>query len=290
MSRSLAALLLTAVYTVPALAQDPPAHLSPQLLDDAAHWEQRARQLIDGPAACVQLGGSARYVVAMYSPGGWLGPGERTDMVIDATFEGTLDHGTWTALSVNWAASDARDQLELDRIHPIVGRIPKELVEQTSTQADGSVSISLDGSGTDVALAGSGDEALGLLDDIINDIDPAVTTSYSRWVPERRAVELVQLVPLDGRQGEVEVRVDFPEGGDPLSLDAVFPKRVRMSEGLVRVTILDAQLHLRGTQSSLGLLPAEEGASLVLGVLGFTVGIDQRIRYERARGCPVQGR
>lgn len=263
-----------------------PAGLTPADLEDPLPWEQRARALLDGPDACIQVQGRVEATAALFTPGGWLGPGERHDLRAAGTFQGTLDHGTWTTLDTTWEPGTLEDELKLDRPHPIVGRLPPR-PEDEEDAAGGSVSISAGGQGTDVAVASGGEEALGLLDQLVADIDPAVTTAYVSWEADRGVVLLRQFVPLQGRQGDLEVLVSFPGGGPPTGLDAVFPPRIHVSEGLLRATILDAQLHLRGKVTPLGVLPGEEGVSLVLGFMGFTVGWEQRISYERARPCPA---
>lgn len=282
---ALALLLLSPVLAAPAL--DPltglPAGLTPAALEDSAPWEQRARVLIDGPKTCVQLQGRVEVAASLFTPGGWLGRGERRDLRTGGSFDGTLDHGTWTSLTTTWEAAEGEDAIKLDRPHPIVGRLPPPPEDGEG----GSISISAGGESTQVAVASGSEEALGLLDQVIADIDPAVTTAYVTWEADAGAVVLHQLVPLDGREGDLEVEVAFPMGGAPTRLDAVFPRRVRVGEGLITGTVLDAQLHLRGQETALGLLPGEEGVSLVLGVLGFTVGWEQRISYQRARPCPA---
>ena len=52
---------------------------------------------------------------------------------------------------------------------------------------------------------------------------------------------------------------------------------------------LNAQMHLRGEETSLGLVPTVESLSLVLGVLGFTLGMEQRLNYSRVRACTAGG-
>ena len=278
-----------------ALAQDrtPPAAVTEAALEDLGAWEARGRQLLDGPPGCVEFAGSVRFSVALFRPGGWFGPGERKDMVLDGHFQGRLDHGTWTGMALTWSDPvEGADTLDLDRLHPIVGRLPPEEGAENGAgdgaedgAAKGSVSVGVDGSGTTVAVAQGSEQALGMLDQIIQDIDPAVTTGYATWDGDRRAVVSTQLVPLDGRQGDLELSVLFPEGGAPTALDAIFPARVHGGKGPLSFTLIDAQLHVRGQPSALGVLPVEEGVSAVLGVLGFTLGIDQHIRYERARAC-----
>lgn len=291
-------LLLLSSALSPAHAQDPPpAHVTEAALEDTRPWEQRARALYDGPEGCVQLQGRASVTVAIYLPGGWLRAGERKDLVRHGSFEGTLDGGLWTSLEWSWddepaeqtgaasAEEDAGvelddDDLGIDELDPLVGRIPPDAGEQDSA----SISIGASGQGTQVDLERGSGQALNTLDRLVEEIDPEVTTAYAVWEPASRSVVLRQIVPLD-TGGDFEIQVLFPEGGAPTSLDAVFPRKVRLREGPLSVVIRDAQLHIRGQVTPLGVLPAEEGASLVLGALGFTIGYDQRISYLQARPC-----
>jgi len=280
-----------------------PAGLTPEALDDPAPWEERARILLDGPDSCVQLQGHVVFTAALFTPGGWLSPGEHHDLVAKGTFDGTLDHGLWTRLDTTWnqdaaapaSGSDGAPQddqttsktrLSLDRPHPIVGRLPPIDPDKKSAKDHGSISISASGKTTDVAIAGGGAEALGLLDQIVESIDPAVTTAFVTWEEKQRAAVLRQFMPIGGHQGSLEITVVFPEGGVPTSLDGLLPKRFRATDGLISLTIKDAQLHLRSQQTPLGTLPGEEGVSMVVGVLGYTLGIEQRITYDMARACP----
>ncbi|MCB9780686.1 MAG: hypothetical protein H6742_19115 [Alphaproteobacteria bacterium] len=289
-------LLLPLVLSRLTLAGPAPAAMAAEGADDPLPWEQASRALLDGPDTCIQLRGEVRYAVALYTPGGWLGRAQRRDLTQQGVLEGTLDHGFWTSLQATWPEAEEgaeegdEDVLEVARVRPIVGRRPKgeldgeEGEESEESEEGGSLSISLSGDDTKVA-ADQGAQALGMLDGIIEDIDPAVTTSWIAWDEASDAVVLRQQVPLQ-QGGELMVQTVFPDMGPPTSLDAVFPRRIAFREGPVRVVLRDAQLHLRGQQTSLGLVPVEESASAVVGVFGFTLGFEQRISYTGARACP----
>lgn len=263
-------------------AQDPApaveaAQPPPENLDDIVAWEKAARLLIDGPDACVRVQGRVSVRVALYAAGGWLSPGTRRDVVAEGTFEGRLDHGVWTSLTTTWAPPEGPDALTLDRFHPIVGRLAPS---PPDAPPDPGMQIKLGGSSFRVS-GGSG-EAPGLLDQLLEEIDAETTASYTRW--EGGAVELLQEVPLDSGERLV-VKTSFPGAGPPTSMDATFPAKVRVGSKLLKVTLMDAQLHLRGKTTPLGTLPGEEGVSVVMGTLGFTLGFDQRVSYQRAAAC-----
>ena len=48
------------------------------------------------------------------------------------------------------------------------------------------------------------------------------------------------------------------------------------------------ETQLRGLETPLGVLPGEESASLLVGVLGWTLGVEQRLSYDGARSCLSQ--
>lgn len=275
------ALLLPAALA----AEPPPPHVTEAALEDTRPWEDRARALLDGPGGCVQLRGEASFRLALYLPGGWLSPGQRKDLVRRGTFLGTLDGGTWTSLAFAWEDGDGEgldgDALDIDELQPIVGRVPPDPEEEEG----GSVSIGTGDQGTQVAITQGSDRAVNMLDGLIEEIDPQVTTAYAAWEGDSRSVVLRQFVPMD-QGGDLEIQVLFPEGGAPTSLDAVFPRRIRFREGPLTAVIRDAQLHLRGQVTPLGVLPGEEGVSMVIGALGFTFGFEQRLSYTGVRSCP----
>lgn len=256
-----------------------PPGLTPEALDDIAAWEKRARVLLDGPDACVDVQGTVRIHLALYSGGGWLSSGDQRDVVAQGAFQGRLDHGRWTALTTAWEPVSGPDTLTLHHFHPIVGRmaVPPDGTNDMMT-------LTLAG-GIKFEVPEGGGESAGTLDQLLDDIHPTTTTSYTRWDADRGAVALVQAVPLSRDRGTLDVHTYFPAAGPPTTLDATFPARIKAGEGMLKVTVRDGQLHLRGKNTALGTLPGEEGVSTVVGILGFTFGFDQRVSYERARAC-----
>jgi hypothetical protein len=235
--------------------------------------------------------GRVRLQVSLYTPGGWISRGERSDVVGQGRFTGTLDQGVWTALQTTWdeAPTPAAGGIRVDRIHPIVGRLPATRGARGETngetEGDGDVAVAMGDEGLRINVSDSGEAALGVLDETLESIDPGVTTAYVVWDEAARAVRLHQLVALGDRE-DLEITVMFPEDGPPTRLDAVFPSVLKRREDGLTFTARDAQLHLRGQVTDLGLVPGVEGISVVMGALGFTVGFDQRLSYDRVRACP----
>lgn len=258
-----------------------PPGLDPAQVEDARAWEQRSRALLEGPPGCVELRGQVEVRVVLFRPGGWLSKGEKSELKTAGSFQGRLEAGTWTRLETTWDLDEKqKDRLNLDRLRPIVGKLPADEKER------GGVAVSQRDGGTEVDISGQSAEAVGMLDKIIAEIDPEVTTAWSLWDEAEGAVVLEQQVPLSRGQDELRIQTRFPGGGPPTALDAVFPPSIRVGDGLVKASLRDAQLHLRGRQGGLGLLPTDEGLSVIIGVLGYTLGFEQRLRYEAARACP----
>lgn len=267
-----------------ALAAAPPP-VSPEALEDTAPWEDAARRLRHGPDGCVELEGTADVRLAIHQPGGWLGPGDQKTLHATGSFAGTLDHGVWTSLRAE-LGSTGDDELKIDQVRPLVGRMPPA-PEGEGQGSDGNVSVSIGGETTSVALAGPSQEAANLLDELVDEIDPAITLAFVVWDAGRRAIVLREQVPLNRpNDGEtLEIRTFFPEAGAPTAIDVVFPERVRFGDGLVKATATNGQMHLRAQETELGLLPGVESLSVVFGALGFTIGMEQRLAYTRARAC-----
>jgi hypothetical protein len=259
------------------LVAQPP---SVEQIEDVDAWQTRARVLLDGPPACVELRGDVRYELALYVPGGWLGPGEQRRIAREGTFSGTLDHGLWRRLEARLDPVEGEDAFSIDQIRPMVGRLP------STGERGGSLSVGASNKGTSIDVAGGARQGLGLLDQIIEGIDPAVTLAWSSWDASSAAMLLHQSVPL-GVSGSQELLIvtTFPAAGPPTALDAEFPKRFRIGTAPFRVTLMNAQLHLRGEITPLGVLPTQESSSVVLGFLGWTLGVEQRLHFRGARAC-----
>jgi hypothetical protein len=96
-------------------------------------------------------------------------------------------------------------------------------------------------------------------------------------------------VPGAAGDEPLEIRTAFPDKKTPTAMDVMLPRKIRLSEDGMTATLMDAQVHLRAAQTDVGLVPVEEGMSLVVGFFGFTLGVEQRIRYTAMRRCPDAG-
>jgi hypothetical protein len=248
-------------------------------VDDVAGAKRRVRPLLDGPPGCIEVQAEAKDTIVVMSPGGVFGaPGHRVYSASGTIF-GRLDKGVWTSWGPPLRDDHPDDGVDLDAFvaFPMVGRTDHE----DDDEHHGSVSV--DSSG-DVAVASAGPKAVNMLDEILEEIDPAITMAYIE--PADGGWALVEHADVDGHEEDLEMRWHVDSSGSPKALDVTFPKRIQFGDSVVKVRVLNGQLHLRGQTNELGTVPTRESLSLVAGALGFTVGFEQEIRYVRARACP----
>lgn len=270
-------------------------------LQDTERWQRDAKELLNGPDGCIEVQGIARTQFSLYLPGGWLSGGERKDFVAEGAFTGRLEDGVWTELSAQWKSDDeeAEEAMNMEGLHLIVGRKPDKvstkqtesddgqiIAETTEETSSGSLTISSGSGGAQVAMEAGSGAALNLLDELLDELSPEVVVADAYWNDQLGAVVLTQLHGFSPKH-DLQVTTHFPGGGGPTRIDAVFPDRMTFREGPVKLTVREGQLHVRGRQTEHGVVPGSEGVSVVVGMLGFTAGIDQRVVYERFRPCPA---
>ena len=249
-------------------------------LDDIPGAKRRARPLLDGPPGCIEIQAEAKDTIVVMSPGGMFGsPGQRVYSASGTIF-GRLDHGVWTSWGPPLRDDHPDDGVDFGSVtaFPLVG---KSTELEDDDEHHGSVSV--DSSG-DVAVASAGPRAVNMLDEILDEIDPSITMAYVE--PADGGWALVEHADIDGHADDLEMRWHIAPSGLPTALDVTFPKRIQVGDEMVKVRVLNGQLHLRGQTNELGTLPTRESLSLVAGALGFTIGLEQEIRYVRARACP----
>ncbi len=260
-------------------------------LDDISRWREGIAALGDGPAGCWDMRGDVAVRVAfLAAPDRFSSLGVR-EFAVAGPFTGRLSDGVWKDLEADFALVDPPKDVEPGEIDlpvvPLVGRSVQE-----SEDGEGfTLSVDASDGNMDVAADAYGSQAMSLLRSAIEDWGSNVSTSYARWNEERGGVEWVEFVPIhadEKRSPEVEVTAFFPGGAPlPLELDAVWPRtiKIRPDGSIFRVTIKDAQMHVRSEVAAELLFPVVESASLILGFMGFTIGYEQKLTYRQASPC-----
>lgn len=269
---------------LPTHAETPAAHAG-TLPDDPTWWEARARAVLAGPQGCVDVRGDAHLQLVFVRPGGLMGPGETVKAEASGPFTWRIEDGRWVDTRLEMTATGDGPDISLSMAFPVTGR-----VGEGGRDGDAELSISLDGDSPSIDMAAEGGRHLNMVDDILEGLKPEAMLS---WVEPRDAggYVLVQRAPVPGAVGDepLEIRTAFPDTRVPTAVDVRLPRKVRVGEGLAAATLMDAQVHLRAAQTDVGLVPVEEGMSLVVGFMGFTLGVDQRLRYTALRACPTPG-
>lgn len=273
-------LLLGLALAQSALADD-------ALPDDPSWWEERARAVLAGPKGCVDVRGEASLSLAFVRPGGFMGPGETVRAEAKGPFQWRIVDGQWVDTKLEMKAETEGLDINLDAAFPVTGRVgePAEKPEP-----DAEIRLGRDGDKRTVDVAQESGRSLNMVDDILEELKPEATLS---WVEPRDAggYVLVQRAPVEQAVGDepLEIRTAFPDKKTPTAVDVVFPRKIRISEDGFTATLIDGQVHLRAAETDVGLVPVEEGMSLVIGFFGFTLGVEQHIRYDAMRRCPSAG-
>ncbi len=262
-------------------------------LDDVTGWSARGRALLEGPPGCWELEGQAQVRVAMFLPGGLVGKPQRVETTLAGPFSGRLEDGLWTRIEHELVPVGADSDIEVVDVplHPMVGRgasqdeRPEDLADDEEGD-HGSVSVGMSGDGVVMGAQAWG-QAANLVDGIIETLDPDTVMVWTGWDEATRAVRVVETFPVSERAsaGELSITSLHPVAGGPLRLDVGFPKKTKLGDGPVKVTLIDPQLHLVALPTEHGPLPAAESLSTILGVLGFTLGYEQTLRYGVATPC-----
>ena len=250
--------------------------------EEVEAWEPRARALLDGPAACIEVQGQATVALAVVQQGGWRGPGKTERHILSGPFTGTLDKGMWRDLKTTLStAPGVSPAVRMTDLMPVTGR---KAGEHKKGEVNLSLSTSDNGESFDISSAGA--QGINLVDGVLEGIRPDVTLSWMEAGPAEGVV-LVQRAPVKGADDDeqIELRTTFPGRGAPTRLDVTLPRAIKVGEGLIKARIYDGQVHIAAAPTPMGPLPTEERASVVAGVLGFTVGIDQQLVYTAYRPC-----
>ena len=257
-------------------------------LEDVGGWEAHAFALTEGPAGpCWLLSGTLTMRLALYQPATLFSAGGQEEQAGQGTFTGRIVGGQWVSLS--YELLDGQTPMTgFYPIIPLVGRIDPALPVNRNLAASEDDKHSISFSIGEDADSGASD-AVNLLHGAIEEWwTTPVSTAFVRWDEPTRAAELVVDVPIDqGRGGStVQATARFPGGGPyATAIDAQLPRRMTFGDWPVRLKVMDGQLHLRGVVVDGALLPSQESWSTLLGLMGFTIGYEQQLRYTEATPC-----
>lgn len=257
-------------FVLSAAVAAPPTGVDPE---DLNRWIAGSKALLAGPEGCWVLSGTVDLTLSGYIPASrWTRP-ERRDHVYRGSFTGRIDGGVWQEFGYDL---DSEEDQDLDMpLYPMTGTIDPSIVKRTDEVGESTLSVD-----------GGSEEAANTLRRVLDAIDPMTETSYAEWSEEKRGVRLLEDVPLSEKGSDVvTVETFFPEGGRATSLDATFPRRLKVGDDLVKVTVFDGQMHLRAQQTGDLVLPALESLSVGLGALGFTGAWEQKLVYQKATRC-----
>ena len=244
-------------------------------LDDVFGWEDRAHKMLTGPMGCWDVAGDVKMAVALFQPPTMFSTGGRKDINSAGTFSGQLVEGVWRDLKVSLDESEDEDQQEVNKMAIDVGVHP--LFGLNSELPDGAGSV------TEITPA-------NLVRELVERELGATATSGARWDGERSGVVLEQKVPISDapRSPESDIVTFFPDAGSATQMDVVFPKQFKIGDGWVKFRTSNGQLHLRAREVDGQSIPSVESMSGIFGVLGYTLGFEQRLVYTSFKRCPSQ--
>jgi len=273
-------------YLALALAA-PPEGIDP---DDFGHWESAADRALDGPGGCWELTGAVQVDGGLHSPGTAFVRGDTYRVSGTGTWEGRIEDGEWKDFTYAWRELSGAG-LDIP-IWPLVGKIEQSVVtnatpEDVVVKAKDGSTIEIDFDDDDEG-GNSTTQAINIFHEVVDSWEPAGSTTVSEWSDELGAIKLIQDIPLLDKVNPPTVTVTsvFPGGDEhPTVIDAAFPKRIKLGEWPLKVTLMDTQFHLRQQPVGTYVLPQVEGFTLMAGVLGFTLGYEQQLTYVTAQAC-----
>lgn len=263
-------------------------------VEDLGHWQRQTDVMLQGPEGCWAFTGGGVVKLALYTPASAFSRAGEKEYSATGTFSGILREGIWTELKFEDSRRNtSAEDTEGTTVEVRNGRFDMEfepsLMFGKRPKRDG---------GEDATAATSAAEAANFVDRLLERIDPSITTSYAQWDADHTVVEFVQSVPFSekARSKEVVLRTLFPEGGAGTAVDAIFPRRINLTELAeedgdkppFKIVLMDAQAHLRSTTVNDVVLPGAETMSAIVGALGFTIGWEQRVVYKSARECTAE--
>lgn len=251
---------------------------APEILDDLDRWHEGADRLIDGPAGCWIFEGEARQVFALHQAPDRFSTADTRKLEAHGPFLARLEDGLWTQFDYRRIEVDEDADLAV-ALRPLVGRTKESEASSEELQ------ISL---GDGMQVSGGVEAGMSLLREAVERWTGSVETRFASWDEAAGSVKYVREVAVaDGARSDVvTVTSWFPEAGTEADrIDAVWPKQVKLGKWPMRFTLRDPQMHVQGFRHEGRVLPNAESVSVVVGIMGFTVGYEQQIRYLTATPC-----
>lgn len=280
--------------------------------DDAKVWEKHVDRALDGPPGCWLMKGNSHSTITISSAVSMWGRSDVTTITSIGKWNGKLVDGTWTELAYQLVTGESGEPNGFPA-RPLIGRADSEIIqvngepwldeddkerrakraekrEEKEASEGQKVTVSVkEGKDGDDGDSDPGSTAVNTLRRLIDGLDTSTAVSTADWRESIGAVQLDQDVPLTDENTDILVHVTsvFPNGQpDPIRISVTFPKSATFGSFPTRITLYDGQLHVVQHPVRDRVLPIAERASVVANVLGFKVGVDQRLDYTSAQPCP----
>jgi len=275
-----------------------PAHVD---LNDLDHWEALADTVLDGPPGCWEIVGKASW---NWDAGRW--GGSKGDQV----FVARMIDGIWQDFRIEALGEVQRERRgketrvyveESARFAPLVGRLdgyrpeveddrPElNLPDREPTARERAQEERRERRRERRRSEEDGTEGpRNVLNRALDRLSGSVVSSWAQWDGDQDSVVLYRQIPMGETNLDAEQTVRFPGGGAPVALDVMFPDRFMVGDGFPRVTVREAEVHVRVRPSGGALFPTMEAYKFEWSVLGFSGTGAQTIQYKSARPCPVK--
>ena len=261
-------------------------------IEDLVGWEAAAEAILAGPRGCWEFTGEVTLNGTTQSAQSWFGSTKPERHRFTGPFEARLRDGRWERFEYRVQPDDPDDPEISMPIFPLIGEIDPEIVNREQKAERGEedeefsgISIDSDGS---IDWSADHVDPLNLLSQALDQWSGTAATTVAQWSESRDGVELYRDVPISDkpRAPTAELAVFFPDGGTHASeLAARWPRTMKAGTFPFRATLKDTQMHVRTHPHDGQALPLLETASVVVTMMGFTLGYEQALAFRTATPC-----
>jgi hypothetical protein len=252
-------------------------------IDDVDMWADAAESFREGPDGCWMFEGHVTMILAVDGGASSLGLGGMMAGEVHGRVQARFDDHTWTQF--HYTLDQDREPWMV--LRPMWGSVAEDAI------------AAVDEDGIPLPDVGPSDEErermrrrarMFSMRGNRGDDEPAIqmsTVEYVDWNEERREVQLVQDVFVEGMgQGEASAVHHFPDG-EPFvtAVDITLPKTVTLGRWPLQGKIRRAGVHLRGHRVGDAVLPTAQRFSAIAGFFGQTFSADSSLYFERAQRC-----